>query len=453
MAARLALLVSSRRSLPTLQPLPPPRALSRIASLLVTSLLAVSFLSFASNASPLRDASPLPDASPFPDASPLPDVPYDQQQPIPEPLASLQSWQSLQNVSSPSSAVPPASRLIGAAGTAHLPAATLLGADGTAVLPASKLIGADGTPGKVFSWGSYKVVQRSSIGGPMFVFKVLPPRPLLLWAPATSSPQSFPVVLFQHGWATHNYWFGDMLKRVVSHGYIVVAPQMYPLIGLTGAIYEMKGSCAVIRWLKDNLKDWLARHPILHRRTKASPDWSKFALTGHSRGGKVAFGVLRELFCKSAVAIKAQFLLDPVNGGGERSSFKSGDSVLTYVPNSIQVSAPVAVLGTGLGGSCAPEGDNYKEFYSDMVGPVWKFVVPGYGHADFFNNWIGPGITFISKHFCKNGPARKPMRVVTGGLMVAFLQAKLLGDSADLDDLMANPGHSPVPISQPVTKP
>ncbi|CAI5519456.1 unnamed protein product [Closterium sp. Naga37s-1] len=35
------------------------------------------------------------------------------------------------------------------------------------------------------------------------------------------------------------------------------------------------------------------------------------------------------------------------------------------------------------------------------------------------------------------------MRVVTAGLMVAFLQAKLLDDSADLDDLMANPGHSP----------
>ncbi|CAI5457658.1 unnamed protein product [Closterium sp. Yama58-4] len=408
-------LAASRPSPTIRQSLLHLRAISRIAILVITSLLAVSLLSITSDASPLPDASAVPDAQPLPGAphsqptaSFLPETSYSEpipaenppgsSTPIPEPLSSLQT-QSVQNLSLPSSEV-----------------LSTAPDDGTAAA-LSKLIGADGTPGKVFNLGPYKPVERSSIGGPMFIFK--------------------------HGWATRNFWFSGMLKRVVSHGYIVVAPQMYPLIGLTGAVYEMKGSCAVIRWLKDNLKNWLSRHPILHRRTKASPDWSKFALTGHSRGGKVAFGVLRKLFCKSVVPIKAQFLIDPVNGGGERSSRKSGDSVLTYVPNSIQFSGPVAVLGAGRGGSCAPEGDNYKEFYSDLVGPAWKFVVPEYGHADFFNNWLGPGITFISKHFCKNGPARKPMRVVTAGLMVAFFQAKLLDDSADLDDLMANPGHSP----------
>ncbi|CAI5475798.1 unnamed protein product [Closterium sp. Yama58-4] len=319
-------LVASRSSPTSRQYLLHLRALSRIAVFVITSLLAVSLVSITSDASPVPDASPLPDASPFADAHhPLPTAnsppetsssesipvtnPPETSTPVPEPLSSLRS-QSVQNLASPSSEfLPTAPKLIGTDnGTAGLPALTANGTDDGMAVALSKLIGADGTLGKVFNLGPYKPVERSSIGGPMFIFKVLPPRPILLWAPATSSAKSFPVVVFQHGWATRNYWFSDMLKRVVSHGYIVVAPQMYPLIGLTGAVYEMKGSCAVIRWLKDNLKDWLARHPILHRRTKASPDWSKFALTGHSRGGKVAFGVLRKLFCKSVVPIKAQLM-------------------------------------------------------------------------------------------------------------------------------------------------
>ena len=56
-----------------------------------------------------------------------------------------------------------------------------------------------------------------------------PPKPLRIWVPLlsrSSSSSSLPVVVFQHGFASQNWFYSQLLTRIASHGYIVAAPQV-----------------------------------------------------------------------------------------------------------------------------------------------------------------------------------------------------------------------------------
>ncbi|CAI5499836.1 unnamed protein product [Closterium sp. Naga37s-1] len=53
-----------------------------------------------------------------------------------------------------------------------------------------------------------------------------PPKPLRLWVPVSSSQLSTPVLLFQHGFAAKTHFYSQLLSRIASHGFIVVAPQV-----------------------------------------------------------------------------------------------------------------------------------------------------------------------------------------------------------------------------------
>lgn len=52
-----------------------------------------------------------------------------------------------------------------------------------------------------------------------------PPKPLLIVTPIIQG--TYPVVLFLHGTCLSNSFYTDLLQHVSSHGYIVVAPQVY----------------------------------------------------------------------------------------------------------------------------------------------------------------------------------------------------------------------------------
>ncbi|CAI5501747.1 unnamed protein product [Closterium sp. Naga37s-1] len=182
-----------------------------------------------------------------------------------------------------------------------------------------------------------------------------PPKPLRIWSPKPASATALPVLLFQHGFSAQTIYYSRLLSRVASHGFIVVAPQMYPITTTTNAIPEIlwlrshlsstltpsplffslspspfllshskmypittttnaipeiRASARVISWLRSHLSSTLSnRFKLL-----ASPDWSKFAIAGHSRGGAVCFALLRQLIVPSPVLLKAVVLLDPVDG-------------------------------------------------------------------------------------------------------------------------------------------
>ncbi|CAI7822510.1 unnamed protein product [Closterium sp. NIES-54] len=158
---------------------------------------------------------------------------------------------------------------------------------------------------------------------------------------------------------------------------------MYSILAGFDTMPEMRDAVNVIKWLHANL------HTLIDARIKpaalaairaagkeaggeqaageetvvSQPDWSRLVLAGHSRGGKVTFGILRKLvgeFVKSTkqqrgfikaelpVPIKAAILFDPVDG---TASSATNPPTLTHQPDSIFLlnNPPVLVIGSGLG--------------------------------------------------------------------------------------------------------
>lgn len=238
------------------------------------------------------------------------------------------------------------------------------------------------------------------------------PRPMLVFAPEQEG--SYAVVLFQHGFLSGNFQYSRMLEHVASHGFIVVAPQMYPpglraLFGEPAAAQEAETAERIIAWLPGHLDALTGVRACTER----------LGLAGHSRGGKVAWIVVK----RQPEVADAIAGVDPVDGSG--GPLGRQDRVIT---GPFAFSVPALVIGTGLGGSCAPEGDNHVQFYEASMSPAWHVVVPGQGHADMLDD-DASGVG-LARLLCPGGPETEGMRRLTAGLMVALFRAALQGDEA-----------------------
>lgn len=236
------------------------------------------------------------------------------------------------------------------------------------------------------------------------------PVPLLMVAP--ESPGRYPVVVFQHGFITRNDAYSEVLRHVAGHGFVVVAPQMYEpglaaLLGHPTAAEEALGVAHVLEWLPAGLGTALGYEP----------ETARLGLAGHSRGGKVAWLTL------AADPLRAQAIagIDPVDGTGGPFGNQA-----RAVAGPFTFSLPTLVIGTGLGGDCAPAGDNHEQFYAASRTPAWHVVVPCAGHADMLDE----ATAVLAGALCPGGSDRAGMRRLTAGLLVAFFRASLQGNAA-----------------------
>lgn len=82
----------------------------------------------------------------------------------------------------------------------------------------------------IFEQGRYDVLlHRLEAGSEPSVSP--PPKPLLIAAPTDAG--DFPLLLFLHGYLLYNSFYSHLLKHIASHGFIVVAPQVWMTIILT----------------------------------------------------------------------------------------------------------------------------------------------------------------------------------------------------------------------------
>ncbi|KAF9673759.1 hypothetical protein SADUNF_Sadunf10G0057400 [Salix dunnii] len=259
---------------------------------------------------------------------------------------------------------------------------------------------------------------------------VPPPKPLLIVMPCEAG--EFPLLVFLHGYLLYNSFYSQLLQHIASHGFIVIAPQLYLVAGQDSSD-EIKSVTATTNWLSEGLHHLLPPH--------VKPNLSKLGLAGHSRGGKTAFASALE---KAATTLKFSALIgvDPVDGMDKGK--QTTPPVLTYVPRSFDLDMAVMVIGSGLGElkknplfpPCAPEGVNHKDFFKECKGPASYFVVKDYGHLDMLDDDT-EGIRGKTTYcLCKNGKSREPMRRFIGGAVVAFMKAYLGGDSSDLMAVM-----------------
>ncbi|EEF45238.1 chlorophyllase-2 [Ricinus communis] len=256
----------------------------------------------------------------------------------------------------------------------------------------------------------------------------LPPKPLLIAMPSEAG--EFPVLIFLHGYLLYNSFYSLLIQHVASHGFIVIAPQLYTVAGADSAD-EIKCTAAITNWLSKGLHHVLPPH--------VQPKLSKLGLAGHSRGGKAAFALaLQKAGISTALKFSALIGVDPVDGMDKGK--QTPPPVLTYTPHSFDLDMAAMVIGSGLGEvkrnpmfpPCAPKGVNHEDFFKECKKPAYYFVVKDYGHLDMLDddtNGIRGKATYC---LCVNGKSREPMRRFVGGVLVAFLKAYLGGDSSDL---------------------
>lgn len=238
-----------------------------------------------------------------------------------------------------------------------------------------------------------------------------PDAPTALRIHTPEMPGDYGVVLFQHGFMTRNAAYDDVLRHLSSHGFVVIAPQMYepgigPLLGNPTAAIEAELAEQIVAWLPGNL----------NRITGVRARTDRLGIAGHSRGGKVAW-----LFALARPALfRAIAGVDPVDGTG---------GPLGNQPRAVQrrfeFDFPSLVIGTELGGDCAPAGDNHVQFYEASPSPAWHIVALGQGHGDMLDEAEAAAAAM----FCSSGADHAGMRRLTAGLLVLLFRAALQGDA------------------------
>ncbi len=255
------------------------------------------------------------------------------------------------------------------------------------------------------------------------------PKALRIYAPVAQG--TYPVIQFQHGFATNANDYSEMLKQIASHGFVIVAPQMYnPLTAIISAPssdQEIQDALAITAWIAagiDSSAGVTVREDL-------------FGFVGHSRGGKVSFGASK---LDNGANYDAWVGVDPVDGGGPPfGPAPPGNGNQADAPATFPF--PSLVLGMGRGAEgitpCAPEDDNYAKFYGAAPEPVWLVVLKDAGHSDMYNNRniLCPGASNIA-----------PQRSATAGLTTAFLRAYLQGDNTALAAL-SDPSEIPVTVT------
>ncbi|XP_073300790.1 chlorophyllase-2-like [Primulina huaijiensis] len=269
---------------------------------------------------------------------------------------------------------------------------------------------------------------------------VSPPKPLLVCSPTETG--EFPVLVLLHGYLLYNSFYSQLIQHISSHGFIVVAPQLYIVAG-RDSHEEIETTAKVINWLPEGLVHFLP--------PQVNPNVKKLGLAGHSRGGKVAFGLALRKLNLTTLDISAIIGIDPVGGMDEER--QTPPPVQTNTPHSFNLGGSGAlVIGSGLGEikrnllfpPCAPKGVNHEDFYNECRKPAYYFVAKDQGHLDMLDDDTRGIRGKASFCLCKNGKSREPMRRFVGGVVVAFLKAYVEGDMRELVGLRE--GHEMLPV-------
>jgi len=234
--------------------------------------------------------------------------------------------------------------------------------------------------------------------------------PLKMRVHAPNAAGAYPIVVLQHAFQITNHSYDQIAAHIASHGFAVILPRMYdpgigPIIGMPSSEIETERASVVVDWLP----------PRLERLPGVELNNVNVGLVGHSRGGRVAFGVA--LAGNERVAALAG--IDPVDGGGGPGSNQAG---ITTDPFTFDI--PTLIIGAGIGGNCAPEGRNYVQFFNACPSPSTLVIANDYGHGDMLDEETAA----LAASVCPANEDREPMRRLTAGLLVAFFRARLQSD-------------------------
>jgi len=235
--------------------------------------------------------------------------------------------------------------------------------------------------------------------------------PSTIHLPTTGGP--FPVVLLMPGFLLGPDDYASYGQHLGTWGYVVIQPE------LPG------GTQAGDRDAVIGLLDWLEGPGTLEGAVLGGrADAELLMLSGHSRGGKIAF-----LTAASDGRADAVFGIDPVDSAGGPGSQPGPDNPSVAPELMPLVVAPMTIVGetvnaTGGFMSCAPADENFQQFFGAATAPAASIEFLTANHMSFLDN-PNCGLACSACPAGTDDPA--VTRRMTQGYMVAFAQWQLRG--------------------------
>ncbi|GLI62369.1 hypothetical protein VaNZ11_004988 [Volvox africanus] len=200
----------------------------------------------------------------------------------------------------------------------------------------------------------------------------------------TGNSGSFPLIFMFNGMECQASWYKDIVDHVASWGYVIVqytTGPSYPF--MFGERKEVQYLTPLLQWLE---KDAPVQEPELAGKI----DFSRKAVMGHSRGGKLA----SLHYANSTNNFTTAVLFDPVDCSffAQRDMHPSAIAALAGVDAACDLNNPAphgpsslsaAIIGAGKTGGCNPEGNNADAFFETLSSQSLYIKVKEAGHMTF----------------------------------------------------------------------
>lgn len=244
---------------------------------------------------------------------------------------------------------------------------------------------------------------------------------------------AFPVVVFLHGFQLDTDLYESYGRHLASWGYAVVMPQMPgALVGGPNHTELKQYLILVLDWLVESAAQ--GDGPLLGR-----ADPARVALAGHSLGGKIALLAATEDPRPLAV-----FGIDPVDAAGGPLPGSEEDYPSVTPELMARVAAPVGLVGETTNATCegfmcqacAPQDDNFHQYYLHAESPAIEIEVLGANHMSFLDN---PDCGFACAVCPAGTDAPATTRLLTRRYLTAFLNTFVANEDAYLRYLTGAP--------------
>jgi pimeloyl-ACP methyl ester carboxylesterase len=246
----------------------------------------------------------------------------------------------------------------------------------------------------------------------------------------------YPLVVITPGFLVPSFQYESYAERLASWGFACVvweSPQQ---------ALDPASDVVCVSLLRD-LLDWCRTAAPLG----ALCDTGTVLLAGHSRGAKIS-----ALAAAQDPRVRALFLVDPVDStpwAPLSPGFPSAAAALAAMAPAGGAGRvpPVAVVGSALGGDCAPAGANYATFFDAAAGPAWEVVVREAGHLQFLDSRGGSAMDLA----CAAGRAPDAeVAEVARAMMVAWAETMVRGGGRRPQDQEARGGEGPASKPPPL---
>lgn len=287
--------------------------------------------------------------------------------------------------------------------------------------------------------GSFEPLQDPGTPGGLAVFKtthelelesggLLPKTAsMTIYLPSGEGP--YPVLVFNHGFQLGTDLYASYGTHLASWGFVVVMPQMPG--GLLGGPSHAELSQYLVKVL-----DWVQSGASA---LQGKADAKRIGLAGHSMGGKISM-----LTATADPRPAAVFGVDPVDAVSNPMPVSPEDYPSVTPELMHLVTVPVGLVGETTNGACsgfmcqacAPEEDNFHQYYEHASGPAIEIEVLGANHVSFLDD-PACGLTCSVCPAGTDDPATT--RLLTRRYMTAFFN-EFLGNAEPGLFFLTGPG-------------